>query len=50
MVVIWTWVGAVEGKWAKLIDIGQRLNQGAGLNVGVRGWEAARMTPGFWTE
>lgn len=25
--VIWTWVGAVEGKWAKLTDIGQRLNQ-----------------------
>lgn len=28
----------------------KRLNHGDRLNVGVREWEAAKMTPGFWTE
>lgn len=27
--------------------LGQTLNQGTGLNVGVKRWEAAKMTPGF---
>ena len=30
--------------------VGQRLNHRERLNVGVREWEAEKMTPGFWTE
>lgn len=50
MVVTWTRVMAVEGKWTKSRTFRTKINHGEGLNVGVKEWEAARMTPGFWTE
>lgn len=47
--VIWTRVVEVEGKWTKPRDTEDKiLIVEEGLN-GVREWEAARMTPGFWT-
>ena len=41
---------AVEGKWTESWDVQDKDLIMERLNVGVREWEAAKMTPGFWTE
>ena len=46
----WTRVMAVEGKWTESWDVQDKDIIMERLNVGVREWEAAKMTPGFWTE
>lgn len=45
----WTRVMAVEGKWTESWDVQDKDLITERLNVGVREWEAAKMTPGFWT-